>query len=525
MHSTFKNFDLNPWLKRLPHFESLKDVDLKPWLKRLPYWQPIQAACVKHWRPAAAVAGGVFLVIAAVTFMLPRKYYSEGKLLVKTGGWENNIDATGSVGQTVSYFEPRENEINSILEVIRSRAVTEGVVDTLGIKALLHGGAIPKPGDMVPASDPKSTARQFAIAQLEKQMQIWVPKKSNTIILRCEANSPQLAQAIVAAYLDVYQKTHAEVNSTKGSYEFFSEQHELLRQKWNEATDELRTAKDQLGVATAAGRRTMLESQLTEVRKSLLTDESESAASRGRIESLHKQMGETPKFTETTRAESANVAADTMRGNLYTLQMKQQELLAKYTPAHPLVRDMNEQVAALENLLAKEGRTRIQSTAALNPAWSQLEGHLLSETTRLESYAAGMKQLKLQETDLLSQLRQLNDDEIRLAQLQQTADVAQRSCLETAQRLEQARLHRELAQEHISNVNVFQAPSYVSQAIAPKRSMILGLGALVSLFAGAATVAGLAWLRRGFQSVSEVSNRLKLPVVARFSPQMRIAVG
>ena len=161
--------------------------DWSQYVQQLPSRREVRAACEAHWRKGAAVAAILFVAIAAVTFALPRKYYSEAKLLVKTGGWENTLDASGSTGQAVSYFEPRENEINSILEVLRCRDVTLGVVDLLGVDALLYRGPIPIAGE--PQQAASESARQKAVALLEKQMLIWIPKKSNTIVLRCEAGS------------------------------------------------------------------------------------------------------------------------------------------------------------------------------------------------------------------------------------------------------------------------------------------------------------------------------------------------
>ena len=207
-----------------------------------------------------------------------------------------------------------------------------------------------------------------------------------------------------------------------------------------------------------------------------------------------------------------------MRGDLYKLQMKEQELSARYTDLHPQVQDVREQVTELAKLLATEGRTRVQSTSSLNPAWSQLESSLLSESSSLDSQAARLTSLQHQKDKLLGQLRQLNTDEIRLTQLQQTVDLAEKSYFETAQRLEQARVQKQLAEDRITNVNVFQDASYVSQAIAPKRSLILALGLFVSAFAGAGTMVACAWLSRGFKSLDDLAGRLKLPVITSLMP-------
>jgi uncharacterized protein involved in exopolysaccharide biosynthesis len=63
--------------------------------------------------------------------------------------------------------------------------------------------------------------RERAIHQIEEDVDISVPKKTNVITVNCEAKSPELAQEIVATLLDVYQRAHILLHRTTGSYEFF----------------------------------------------------------------------------------------------------------------------------------------------------------------------------------------------------------------------------------------------------------------------------------------------------------------
>ena len=63
------------------------------------------------------------------TLLMPRSYYSEARLFVRFGR-ENQVDPTASGGQMVSLYESRESEINSLIEILKSRATTyESVED------------------------------------------------------------------------------------------------------------------------------------------------------------------------------------------------------------------------------------------------------------------------------------------------------------------------------------------------------------------------------------------------------------
>src|SRR4051794_19804906 len=80
-------------------------------------------------------------VVALVgTLLMPRTYVSEARLFVRFGR-ENQVDPTASGGQMVSLYESRESEINSLIEILKSRAILDRVVAELGPGLVLYGKA------------------------------------------------------------------------------------------------------------------------------------------------------------------------------------------------------------------------------------------------------------------------------------------------------------------------------------------------------------------------------------------------
>ena len=76
------------------------------------------------------------LVFLAAFLVWPRKYSSEGKVYVQLGRIATEISpTTGS--QSISVQDTRESEVLSVVEIIRSRGVTEAVVDEVGAKRIL----------------------------------------------------------------------------------------------------------------------------------------------------------------------------------------------------------------------------------------------------------------------------------------------------------------------------------------------------------------------------------------------------
>ena len=101
---------------------------------------------------------------ALVTILSPRAYRSQAKLFVRLGRENATLDPTATVGQApvVAVQQSRENEINTAVEILKSRVLTEKVVDAVGPAAIL--------GESVPAK-PDEKQRYRAITKLTKLLE------------------------------------------------------------------------------------------------------------------------------------------------------------------------------------------------------------------------------------------------------------------------------------------------------------------------------------------------------------------
>lgn len=94
-------------------------------------------------------AGTTFIATLAITVALitlvPRKYGSEAVLFVRLGRETVSLDPTATTGSTISVYESRENEINSVRDMLQSRAILERTVDKLGAEVVLGEALIATP--------------------------------------------------------------------------------------------------------------------------------------------------------------------------------------------------------------------------------------------------------------------------------------------------------------------------------------------------------------------------------------------
>lgn len=78
-------------------------------------------------------------MVAAATVYTPRTYRSQTKLFLRLGRENATLDATATLGQNpvVALPPTRDNEINSVLEILKSRVLLEKVADRVGPAVIL----------------------------------------------------------------------------------------------------------------------------------------------------------------------------------------------------------------------------------------------------------------------------------------------------------------------------------------------------------------------------------------------------
>jgi uncharacterized protein involved in exopolysaccharide biosynthesis len=113
----------------------------------------VQQALCRQWRLATYVFAAAAFIALVGTLLMPRSYYSEARLYIKFGR-DHQIDPIATGGQMISVYETRENEINSLIEIFKSRAILDRVVEELGPQFVLSGRPKPANGQNASQSSP-----------------------------------------------------------------------------------------------------------------------------------------------------------------------------------------------------------------------------------------------------------------------------------------------------------------------------------------------------------------------------------
>ncbi len=473
----------------------------------------------------------VIITTALGTFLAPKIYQSQAKLLVRLGRESVTLDPTAAMGQVVNISQTRENEIKSELEILNSRDLAEEVVDTIGYQAFLTTFGNPdafiksdssrSPGKTKPKGSafgaqyngqadqgnlPKQMKdRDEAIRNLIKTLTIEFQKNSNIITIAYDAPSQKLSQLVVAKLIDFYLDKHISVHRTAGSEDFFSKQAEELRAKLAQTEEALRDLKNKTGVASVTEQRSILLNRIGSLQRAIEETDAALAASRSKVQAMQSTLAGLPKTLLRTKiAGYSGNPIDYLQQRLHDLQLKEQDLLSKYTEKNPLVMEVRRQIAGAQALLKNEDATHGQVT--------QLA--LLVEKATLSELQGKTAALKGGLAEAQGELRNLNESEIKLAQLHREVEIQTANYRSYADKLEQARIDRALEMGRISNISVVQPATYPVKPIRPRKALNLALGLFLGVFGGLGIAFLAEHMDHSFQTPDDVEKMLQLPVLA-----------
>jgi uncharacterized protein involved in exopolysaccharide biosynthesis len=493
-----------------------------------------------------------FVVVMATTSLyvlfVPRQYRSEAKLFVRLGRENVGLDATTTLGQAppmTSLPASREEEINTVVAILESRGLLEKVVDSIGAQTILDpisyplhdsGGSNAGPEGVSAPSEPEQHPsgviallfnglehlglksplgpREKAVDQLRKHLSIEATKKSNVIVVAHEGPSPQVSQQIVAKLIDFYLDQHVSMNRTPRAHQFLMEQASALKARLAGEEDQLRSLKNSTGLASPAEQRQNLVLRTGRLEDELKMSEAMAAAATAEIRALSQRLdGMSPTQVNSAEGGYPNMAADGMRQQLYALQLKEKDLASRVTDEHVELKFVREQIESSKKVLDSLEPSKTHTTVGPNRNYQDLRLTQIRQEAVLASLRAKSATLQTQLAAAQKEMRILNGNEMRIAQIQRDIQILEGSYRKYADSLEQARIDESLERERISNINIAEAPTLNHEPVRPKALLTMFLGLAAGLFGGLCLALAVEYFDHSLKTSEEIERRLSLPVL------------
>ena len=442
------------------------------------------------------VSAVMSLVLVVVVFLLPVKYDSDAQLLVRLGRNTLSSDPTSSITPTVSVQETRVSQVNSVKEMLQSRALAEKIVDEVGAERILepHGlvetfvqgmmGLIPSigGGGGGDGSDGSLTAEESelhlqqeeAIEKLQDNIEFTTAKNAYTVHVRVRSGSPYLSQELLSALIEQYQIYHVNAYRNGGALGFFETQTDKAYKEAVATKEKVRQAKDEMGVIEIESARSALREQLSQAQRELDQVQVDLAATTSEIERYQSEMKAIPERIklETITGITSNTG-DGMRQQLYGLEMQAKELASRLNEDHPSLKAIRDQLDAASKIASSERKEQPQSRETINPVYQELEIAYRSAMVRKDGLDARRGSLEKHLKSLDEKIVQLNKNEVELTKLSWDATLAENVYLQNAQSRDKAKLLEALDLEGLSEISVVQPASLQLKKASPKRGILL----------------------------------------------------
>jgi uncharacterized protein involved in exopolysaccharide biosynthesis len=444
----------------------------------------------------------VFAGVAGATFMMPKRYETRMKVLVKNAR-ADMIVSPDSTETTGYHGEVSENDINSEIELLTSNNLLRQVVMKCGLDRRQH------------ATD-SAIAAEKAVKRLQSDLKVSPVRKADIIQVEYEDTDPKRAAAVLSTLADLYLEQHLKVHGTPGTYEFFKSQTGRYENELKDAESKLAAFRDRENIAMPAEQKDVALQKSAEFESALRQTEAAISECRQKIDGLRGELSESqPRVVTQARTSTNQYSVERLHTMLAELQNRRTQLLAKFRPDDRLVQEADQEIADTQAALEKASKlTGLEQTTDVNPVHQTLEIDLAKAQAELSGLQSRRDELARQTGVYQARLKQLANAAEPLDDLVRQKKEAEDNYLLYAKKTEEARIAESLDQQKIANVAIAENPVEPHVPSKPNVKLNLALGGLLALFMGLGLALAAEYLRDTVEQPGELEELTGLPVLA-----------
>ena len=454
------------------------------------------------------------------TLLVKPSYEATSQVLVKIGRENLSVSTLpASGGPTPVINLNREEQINAELEILRSRPLAEKVVEFLGPTALYQelsekGGGILS--GFFLRTDIQQSPKKQALFSFQKTLKVEGVRKANVIKVSFRHEDPQMSATVVNTLVKFYLDYHLQVHKNPQSFKFFQEQSKILENEVQQAEGKLQSFKKQHNISSLNEERSLLLKQTTDLRAALNQTQSRRVETKKRIRELRKQLAATPKtIPQSEEIDHNPYLISSLEARLVELELKEKDLIAKYTEKSRLVRNVRDEIKMLREKLAEQETKRYgKSRYGLSATYQRLQDDIFRNEAELEALGAREESQRTQLDEYQTRLKKLSLIEVELRQLQNKLEVDRQNYRLYLTKFEESRISDAMDTEKIANITIIEPARPPLKPVSPKALLNIVLGILLGGFGALGLAFFLEYLDDSLEKPQDVEEVLGLPILA-----------
>ncbi|MBF2067356.1 MAG: polysaccharide biosynthesis tyrosine autokinase [Calothrix sp. C42_A2020_038] len=464
--------------------ENFEEIDFQK------YWLVLQ----RRWLPAAGIFSIALAGSSIAALSLKPTYEAQGSLLIKTDRTSSLTGVGESIGK-IDSLATANNPVDTQVRVALSVPVIKETIESLQLK--------------------DDEGKLLTIRDISTKLKVEGVKGTDVLQISYTDKNPKLAAKVVNKVIDVYIKNNIKVNRAEAVYarKFIVQQLPESEKAVKKAEIDLRNFKEANRIIVLGEEASAAVVAISELNSEITQAQAQLTEITARSQSLQNQA----KIDSQQAVRFATLSqVDGVQKLLTELQQAQSQLAVEQTrlqPTHPTVINLQEKVAALDNLL-KQRIAQVdnsnQQVEIGNLQIGELRQELTVDFVRSEAERIGL-------VKRISELSRIRSTYIQrgnaLPRLEQTQRELERK-LEAAQKTYETLLTRLQEIQTAENQNIGNA-RIISPAIVPDKpkgpgkKIILGGGVLAGTLLGIMAAFALDITDKSLKSVKEARELFK----------------
>jgi succinoglycan biosynthesis transport protein ExoP len=454
-------------------------------------WRTFVATVMRRRKLFAMIFFGVFLLVALVTFVTPRSYTTEAKMIA---GNPNSVAQNPQLAQTGfsslnSLLLPSATQsAETYAELIGETPVVEHVISDLGLKT--------------------------DVRTLQGAVKVKPVTNTNIITARVTWSDPETSARIANDFANVFVAREAELVSSQASnaMEYLSKQLPAARRSLQVAENALSKFQSSHNIADMTAQTASMVNAAAAIDAKINQTQLDKQQADAQIASLSGQLAGMSATSGGGSSVAQNPVLPTLRAQLSQLKVQLGSARQQYTDSHPTVIALKQQVADVEREIKRVPTTIIATTNTIaNPVFQQVSQQLAIARAASRSSEAQLTVLSSQQKSLKPQLAALPGNAAQLAELQRQKKLSEDVYSALQQKYNDASVSRAMG---ISDVTIVEPASAALAKKSPGILTNLTLGAIVGLALALGIVFLLEWFDGRIRDERDVEHELGLPVLA-----------
>lgn len=471
------------------------------------------APLFRQRKTAILIFLGVFGGVAVTGLLMPRKYEAEMKIFVNRDRAEAVVtpDVATAVAPVPSVSE---DDLNSEVELLTSRDLLDRVVLSCGLEPSDNSGWARASRRLFGGM---SQAVQLANSERALRNALTVEPLQKTTVIRVAYSSrdPQLAARVLRTIATLYQEKHAAVHQPTGSFTFFEEQTAQYQSQLADAEARQIAFNRREGTVDPAVEQQLALEQLSKFEAEQQQDQSEADAAAARVRALRVEEESSPKRQTTQMRETGN--AQLMAGlqnTLLSLELKRADMLVKYDPSYPPVKDVETQIEETQKAIQTAERSPVSEiTTDRVPAQDWIATEVAKAEADRAEFSAAAESMRTTIRHYQTAAERLDDINRTETDLTRAVKTAEDNYLLYLRKREEARISDALDRQRIVNVSIAEPPTAPALPSEHLGWILVG-GLFTAGIAGIGAAYAIDTLDSSFHTPDELTRYLELKVLA-----------